>query len=162
MELSIISIERLSKFRTFQHIYTDFIFHCGKFVTKSYCCNRIWLKNRNWLKYSPSKYTLFWLPRLVFGNVKKLNLASTSLKYWISALNPKLEDHRNKQYKEAVEKCHDFVKTMKDPSRGIDAKMNRFEARQIEEIRSRVRIFDKMFRGSWKTQHRLTCPIWKY
>ena len=114
MELSIINIESISKFKTFQHIYTDFIFPCAKFVTKSYRCNRIWLKNRTWLTYSPSKDTLFWLSCLLFGNVKKLNLASTSLKYWVLALSPKLGDHRNKQYKEAVEKCHDLVKTMKD------------------------------------------------
>ena len=59
----------------------------------------------------------------------------------------------NKQYKEAVEKCHDFVKTMKDPYTGIDAKMNRLEARQIEENRSRVRILMKYleFLGKFST-----------
>ena len=70
-------------------------------------------------------------------------MASTSLKYWVLALSPKLGDHRNKQYKEAAEKCHDFVKTMKDPSLGIDAKMIRLEARQIEENSRRVRILMK-------------------
>ena len=94
-------------------------------------------KNRTWLTYSPSKYALFCLKCLLFGGLKKSNLASTGLKYWVSA-SSKLGDHENKRHREAVDKCHDFIKTMKDPSSGTDVKMNRIEASQIKENRSRV------------------------
>ena len=55
----------------------------------------------------------------------------------------KLRDHENGEHTEAVDKCHNFVKTMKDPSRAIDVKMNRLEAIQTEENRSRVRLLMK-------------------
>ena len=85
-------------------------------------------KNRTWLTYSPSKDALFCLKCLLFGDLKKSNLASTGLKYWVSA-SSQLGDHENKWYKEAVDKCHDFIETMKDLSGGIDAKMNLLEAK---------------------------------
>ena len=70
--------------------HEDFKFPTSEFsnqegVTKSYCCKWIWLKNRTWLTYSPSKDALFCLPCLLFGSLKKSNLASTGLKYWVSA-----------------------------------------------------------------------------
>ena len=55
-------------------------------------------------------------------------MASTGLKYWVSA-SSRLGDHENKWHKEAVDKCHDFIETMKDLSGGIDAKMNLLEAK---------------------------------
>ena len=73
---------------------------------------------------------------------KKSKLASTGLKYWVSA-SSKLGDHENKRHKEAVDKGHDFVKAMKDPFRGINVIMNRLEAIQIEENKSRVRLLMK-------------------
>ena len=79
---------------------------------------------------------------LLFGSLKKWNLASTGLKYWVSA-SSKLGDHENKWHKEAVDKCHDFIKTVKDSSRGIDLKMNPLEASQIKENISRVRLLMK-------------------
>ena len=73
---------------------------------------------------------------------KKSKLASTGLKCWVSA-SSKLGDHENKRHKEAVDKGHDFVKAMKDPFRGINVIMNRLEAIQIEENKSRVRLLMK-------------------
>ena len=80
-------------------------------------------------KTVPRKYYIG-ITLLLFGSLKKSNLASTGLKYWVPA-NSKLRDPENKRHKEAAYKCHNFVKTMKDPSRGIDVKMNRLEAIQI-------------------------------
>ena len=144
------SLNKSEKFKLIENVWKsheDFKFPTSEFtnqegVTKSYCCKWIWLKNRTSLTYSPSKDALFCLPCLLFGSLKKLNLASTGLKYWVSA-SSKLGDHENKRHKEAVDKCHDFVKTMKDHSRGINVKMNRLETIQIEENGSRVRLLMK-------------------
>ena len=96
-------IKKVRKFKLIENVWiphADFKFSTSEFtnqdgVTKSYCCQWIWLKNRTWLTYSPSKDSLFYLRCLLFGSLKKVNLASTGLKYWVSA-NSELGNHANK------------------------------------------------------------------
>ena len=97
------SLKKSEKFKLIENVWiphADFKFSSSEFtnqdgVTKSYCCQWIWLKNRTWLTYSPSKDSLFYLRCLLFGSLKKVNLASTGLRYWDSA-NSELGNHANK------------------------------------------------------------------
>ena len=82
------SLSKFEKFKLIENVWKpheDFKFPTLEFtkqegVTKSYYCKWIWLKNRTWLTYSPSKDALFCLSCLLFGSLKKSNLASTGLK----------------------------------------------------------------------------------
>ena len=99
------SLNNSKKFKLIENVWKphdDFKFLTSAFtnqegVMNSFCCKWIWLKNRTWLTYSPSKNALFCLSYLLFASLKKSNLASTGLKYWVSA-SSKLEDHENKRH----------------------------------------------------------------
>ena len=75
------SLSKSEKFKLIENVWKpheDFKFPTftkQEGVTKSYYCKWIWLKNRTWLTYSPSKDALF-----CFGSLKKSKLASTGLK----------------------------------------------------------------------------------